>query len=299
MVDDEPSKLLTYEVILDGLDEHLVKASSGREALDYLLKSDVAVVLMDVSMPEIDGFELADMMRQHPRFQETPIIFVSGVHMSDFDRLRGYRSGAVDYISVPVVPDVLRAKVSVFAELYRKSRQLQELNRELERRVAERSVELRVLNSQLQERVAELESIMRVLPVGVAIAHDAQCEVITGNAALSVALGMTVGDNISQSSNAPYKVYSNGKPANVDDLPVQKAVSTRLPTGMTELEIRTESNSQTFLLASAFPLFDEQGDVRGAVGVWRTHSASALSCWISPPKRSWCVILRVQYGFGM
>src|SRR5579875_1069538 len=134
MVDDQPSKLLSYEVILQDLGERLVKAHSGREALDCLLRGDVAVVLMDVSMPEIDGFELADMMRQHPRFQKTPIIFVSAVHLSDIDRIRGYQSGAVDYISVPVVPDVLRAKVSVFAELHRKTRQLQELNYQLEDR---------------------------------------------------------------------------------------------------------------------------------------------------------------------
>ena len=130
-------------------------------------------------MPEMDGFELADMMRQHPRFQETPIIFVSAVHLTDVDRLRGYRSGAVDYISVPVVPEVLRAKVSIFTELHRRRRQLQELNRDLEARVAERSETLRVLNSQLQERVAELESIMRVLPVGVAVAHDPECDLVT------------------------------------------------------------------------------------------------------------------------
>jgi PAS domain S-box-containing protein len=268
MVDDEPAKLLTYEVILNDLEEHLVKANSAREALDYLLKSDVAVVLMDVSMPEIDGFELADMMRQHPRFQETPIIFVSGVHLSDVDRLRGYRSGAVDYISVPVVPDVLRAKVSVFAELHRKTWQLQELNRELEIRVAERSEELRVLNSQLQERVAELESIMRMLPVGVAVAHDAQCDVITGNAALSTALGMKVGENISKTAGAPYEVYHNGCLLDPGELPVHKSARTRSSTGMSELEIHAGDKPPSFLIASAVPLFDEQGDVRGAVGAF-------------------------------
>src|ERR1700749_1319911 len=127
MVDDQPAKLLSYEVILNELGENLIKANSGREALEQLLKEDVAVVLMDVSMPEMDGFELADMMRQHPRFQETPIIFVSAVHLTDVARLRGYRSGAVDYISVPVVPEVLRAKVGIFTELHRRRRQLQEL----------------------------------------------------------------------------------------------------------------------------------------------------------------------------
>ena len=131
MVDDQPSKLFSYEVIFSDLGERLVKARSGREAMDYLLRDDVAVVLMDVSMPEINGFELADMMRRHPRFQKTPIIFVSAVHLSDPDRVRGYQSGAVDYISVPVVPELLRAKVSVFTELHRKTRQLEQLNREL------------------------------------------------------------------------------------------------------------------------------------------------------------------------
>jgi signal transduction histidine kinase len=131
MVDDQPAKLLSYEVILAELGENLIKANSGREALELLLKLDVAVVLMDVSMPELDGFELADMIRQHPRFQKTAIIFISGVHLTDLDRLKGYERGAVDYLSVPVNPELLRAKVSVFAELHRKTQQLEILNGEL------------------------------------------------------------------------------------------------------------------------------------------------------------------------
>ena len=125
MVDDQPGKLLSYEVILGGLGENLIKATSGREAFEHLLKSDIAVVLMDVSMPELDGFEVADMIRQHPRFQQTAIIFISAVHLTELDLLKGYERGAVDYISVPIVPEVLRAKVSVFAELHRKTRQLE------------------------------------------------------------------------------------------------------------------------------------------------------------------------------
>jgi PAS domain S-box-containing protein len=268
MVDDQPSKLLSYEVILKNLGEHLVKATSGREALDHLLKSDVAVVLMDVSMPEMDGFELADMMRQHPRFQETPIIFVSAVHLTDVDRLRGYQSGAVDYISVPVVPDVLRAKVSVFTELHRKTRQLRELNRDLEARVAERSEALRVLNGQLHERVAELESIMRVLPVGVAVSHDRDCEHVTANAALSQMLGMKPGENLSTSNGAQYQIYREGKMVRDEELPLQKAVETRTSTGTTELEILTGDRPRLSLLATASPLFDEFEAVRGAVAAF-------------------------------
>ena len=133
MVDDQPAKLLSYEVMLEELGENLLKASSGREALEMLLKTDVAVVLMDVSMPELDGFQLAEMIREHPRFQKIAIIFISAVHLTDLDRLKGYQRGAVDYISVPVIPDLLRAKVSVFAELHRQARQLEVLNQELRR----------------------------------------------------------------------------------------------------------------------------------------------------------------------
>ena len=87
--------------------------------------NEIAVVLVDVCMPDLDGFELAAMIRQHPRFQQTSIIFVSAVLMTELDRLRGYECGAVDYVPVPVVPEILRAKVSVFAELYRKTRALE------------------------------------------------------------------------------------------------------------------------------------------------------------------------------
>jgi signal transduction histidine kinase len=146
MVDDQPAKLLSYDVILGELGENLIKANSGREALDCLLKNDIAVVLMDVSMPDLDGFELAGMIRQHPRFQQTAIIFISAVHLTDLDRVQGYQRGAVDYISVPVIPELLRAKVSVFAELHRKTRQLETLNNELRR------LSTALLTSQDEER---------------------------------------------------------------------------------------------------------------------------------------------------
>src|SRR6202795_4449222 len=128
MVDDQPGKLLSYEAMLGELGENLIKAHSGMEALDHLLKTDIALVLMDVSMPGMDGFETAQMIHEHPRFQHTPIVFISAILMSDVDRLKGYQHGAVDYLSVPVVPQLLRAKVQVFAELHRKTRQLEMLN---------------------------------------------------------------------------------------------------------------------------------------------------------------------------
>src|SRR3979411_3035086 len=142
LVDDQPAKLLAYEVILKELGENLVVASSGREALEYLLKNEVAVILVDVCMPELDGFELAAMIREHPRFQKTAMIFISAIQVSDIDRLRGYEMGAVDYVPVPVVPEVLRAKIRVFADLYRKTRQLERLNAELDTVVRPRTAEV-------------------------------------------------------------------------------------------------------------------------------------------------------------
>src|SRR5437763_4341001 len=142
LVDDQPAKLLSYETILAGLNERLIKAASAKEALEHLLKQEIAVILVDVCMPELDGFQLAALIREHPRFQRTAIIFISAIHLTDVDRLRAYEMGAVDYVPVPVIPEVLRAKVRIFAELYRKTRQLEQLNQQLEQRVAERTGEL-------------------------------------------------------------------------------------------------------------------------------------------------------------
>jgi two-component sensor histidine kinase/CheY-like chemotaxis protein len=142
LVDDQPGKLLSYEVILGPLGENLIAATSGREALTCLLTTEVAVVLIDIEMPDQNGFELAATIRDHPRFEKVAIIFVSAVHFTDADTLRGYKMGAVDYVTVPVTPEILRAKVQVFVELYRKTRELERLTDILERRVEERTAEL-------------------------------------------------------------------------------------------------------------------------------------------------------------
>ncbi len=155
LVDDQPAKLLSYEVILSDLGENLIKANSATEALHHLLRHEIAVVLIDVVMPDLNGFELAAMIREHPRCRRTAIIFVSAIQMSEPDLLRGYEAGAVDYVPVPVVPELLRAKVRVFSDLYRKTRQLEQLNAELERRVEERTAELAQANAELEHRVEE------------------------------------------------------------------------------------------------------------------------------------------------
>src|SRR5437868_4688423 len=131
LVDDQPQKLLAYEAMLDELGERLVQAHSGNEAFEVLLHEEIAVILLDVNMPGMDGFETAAVIRGHPRFAKTPIIFVTAVNTTDLDRLRGYEIGAVDYVSVPIIPEILRAKVSVFVELHRKTRALKLANQSL------------------------------------------------------------------------------------------------------------------------------------------------------------------------
>src|SRR5882762_9456141 len=153
LVDDSQAKLLSHEAILAEIGENLLKAMSARQAFEVLLKNEVALILIDVCMPDLDGFELAAMIREHPRFQTTAIIFVSAVMMTKPDQLRGYQLGGVDYVPVPVVPELLRAKVKVFVELYRKTRQLERLNAELELRVKERTAELQRFNEELEQRI--------------------------------------------------------------------------------------------------------------------------------------------------
>lgn len=166
LVDDQPAKLLSYEVVLRELDENLIKADSATEALQILLKNEIAVVLVDVCMPDLDGFELAAMIRDHPRFQKTAIIFISAILLTETDYLRGYEMGGVDYVPVPVVPELLRAKVKVFAELYRKTRQLEQLNSDLERRVAERTAEVEASAIRLQESEQQLRLATEAAEIG-------------------------------------------------------------------------------------------------------------------------------------
>lgn len=174
LVDDQPSRLLTYESILAELGQNLVCVRSGLEALDRIMRHEFAVVLLDVSMPDMDGFEVARLIHEHPRFAKTPIIFVTGVHVSELDRLKGYKLGAVDYVAIPVVPEILRSKVAVLVELYLKRRELVELNRTLALAnaqlaeanttlQAEKRRELEAVNVHLQRANAELEQANRTL----------------------------------------------------------------------------------------------------------------------------------------
>jgi signal transduction histidine kinase len=165
LVDDQPARLLSYETILAELGQNLISAHSGVEALGILMKHEIALVLLDVSMPGMDGFETAALIHDHPRFERTPIIFVTGVHDTEFDRLKGYKLGAVDYVSIPVVPEILRSKVAVLVELYSQRLQLERLNRSLE----EANAQLAHANTMLQaEKTRELEALNRDLQAEIA-----------------------------------------------------------------------------------------------------------------------------------
>jgi signal transduction histidine kinase len=160
LVDDQPARLLSYSAILGGLGQNLMTAAAGVEALELLMKHEFAVVLLDVSMPVMDGFEVAAMIHQHPRFERTPIIFVTAFHVTDLDRLKGYELGAVDYVYVPIVPAILRSKVAVLVELHLKRRELQAVNAVLE----QANAELALANSTLQaEKARELERLNATL----------------------------------------------------------------------------------------------------------------------------------------
>ena len=169
LVDDREDNLLSIEAILAPSGYQFVKANSGRQALKVLLAEfDFAIILMDVKMPNLNGFETAALIYERERLRHIPIIFITANNYGDENVFKGYQSGAIDYIFKPFNPDVLRAKVSVLIDLYKKNRLLLEqeqkliaINKSLEREVAERKnseEKVKQLNRKLLENIANLES---------------------------------------------------------------------------------------------------------------------------------------------
>ncbi|MCU1595909.1 MAG: histidine kinase [Frankiales bacterium] len=170
MVDDRPENLLALEAILAGLGHELIRAASGEEALKRLLVEDVALILLDVQMPGMDGFETAQHIKSRARTRDIPIVFLTAIDGEAHQAFRGYAAGAVDYLSKPFDPWVLRAKVSVFVELHERRRELAGRSAEVERRLLglehERLLAL-VGRSQAHVRAA-LEATE---PEGVGVSH--------------------------------------------------------------------------------------------------------------------------------
>jgi signal transduction histidine kinase len=150
MVDDDPTKRFALRAILEPLGENVVEAASGSDALRQLLREEFAVVLLDVRMPIMDGFETAQLIRQRPRSELTPIIFVTALDQAETDMGRGYDLGAVDFVFAPIVPAILRAKVTVFVELYRAQQELRRYRLQLEELVQERTTALTAINRELE-----------------------------------------------------------------------------------------------------------------------------------------------------
>ncbi len=162
LVDDRADKRLALKTVVGTLGQNIVEAPSGKEALRCLLQQDFAVILLDVNMPGMDGFETAALIRKRRNSEHTPIIFITGISDTETHVSRGYSLGAVDYILTPVLPEVLRTKVSVFVELYKKTEQvrrqaekLRQARDGLELRVRERTLELAVANDALKQEIAE------------------------------------------------------------------------------------------------------------------------------------------------
>jgi two-component sensor histidine kinase/DNA-binding response OmpR family regulator len=255
--------LLSYQVMLAELDENLISASSANEALAYLLKSEVAVVLVDVCMPDLDGFELAKMIREHPRFQKTAIIFISAIHMTESDYLRGYEAGAVDYLSVPVVPELLRAKVRVFAELFRKTRALQELNQELEKRVLERTEALEASTAELRRSEQD-----RSLALAAGNMGSWAYEVASGKWFWDEGLSQILG--VDHQSFAP-SLSLVKRAIHAEDFPVfQKAMAQLSPeNGTCEIELRIirPSGEIRWCAIAGVAMFDSEGHATRFSGV--------------------------------
>jgi signal transduction histidine kinase len=158
LVNDRPAQLLTWQAMLSDLGQNLVLARSGLEALEQLLMLDFAVILLDVKMPTMDGFETAALIRQRPRSETTPILFVTAVHTDERARARGYALGAVDYIFTPVVPEILRAKVGAFVDLFKKTQ-----------KVIQQTEQLTLLNQVLEAQLREIRQLNKDLTAANAV----------------------------------------------------------------------------------------------------------------------------------
>ncbi|MDI1432342.1 response regulator [Polyangium sorediatum] len=246
LVDDHPSNLLALEVVLEPLGMNLVRASSGKEALTHLLREEFAAIVLDVQMPDMDGFEVAALIRRRERTKEVPIIFISAIHRDDSYQAKGYAHGALDYLPKPFSPDVLRAKVSALADLWRRG----EVNRMREAMQFERErVELVARERRAQTEATRSASVLDVVvgrsPIGIAVVDaDLRCERI----------------------NVPFAAARSGAPA---EAPLGLPLAEILPEGA-DTVLLAERIRQVF--ATGEPLLNVE------VG-WQADRRALASCY--------------------
>jgi PAS domain S-box-containing protein len=266
LVTDQSGTLHGLDQILGELDEQLFKASSVDDALRHLIACDVAVVLINVSMPGLDGFELAELIRRHPRYHRTAIMFFSALSLSDDDRVRGYGLGAVDFIEVPVIPQVLRARISVFTELYRKTQQLERLNTELERRVNERTTDLEAAAARLRTSERRYRDLVQGLSAAV-YTCDKEGRITLYNQAAADLWGQspTIGETMWCGSYREFNL--DGTPASPDASPMAIAIRDGRPVSASELVIERPDGSRRYVKPYPKPMWNDAGEVIGAVNL--------------------------------
>lgn len=272
LVDDQPARLLTYESVLEGVGVRCVRALSGKEALARLLHDKFAVILLDVSMPEMDGFETARLIRQHPRFEQTPIIFITGVHVTDLDTLRGYAAGAIDYISIPIVPEILRSKVALLVELYRRRAELETLNKELaaahERLETERNVAL--LSANAQREKDWLAAVLNSISDGVYFT-DTDGRFTYLNSAAKVEFGSepVEGVTIGELAARLGVLRPDGSPRPLEEIPAVRALRGEVVRSEEQMLRSLRWQELRSYQVSAAPVRNSEGRIIGGVSVAR------------------------------
>lgn len=272
LIDDQPARLLTYESILHGVGVECVRSLSGKDALARLLKERFALILLEVSMPETDGFETARMIRERTSSEQTPIIFVTGAHISILDTLKGYEAGAIDYISVPIVPEILRSKVALLVELYLRRAELERLNRELaaarERLQTERDHAVAAAQARREKEwlAAVLDSITdevyftdregRYLYANSAAMHEFALDSIQGLEVAQVATKLGV-------------LRPDGSPRPVEEAPALRALRGKIIRNEEQIVRSPRRGELRHRQVSSAPVRDAHGTIIGAVSVVR------------------------------
>lgn len=284
LVDDTPRNLLALEALLDDPLLELARATSGEEALRWVLTDDFAVVVLDVLMPHLDGLETATLIRARERSRHTPIIFVTAAGGDEELVARGYDLGAVDYIVKPIQPAILKSKVAVFAELFRRNRQVKEqaallarLNADLEARVAARTAELQIAQVLAEQERDRLRQVLEVLPEAVLIT-DAMGRVISCNAATREVLGMDLqgGELLSPTDivGTQDPRHLDGTPIAAEDLPWWRSLREgETVRAAQQLARNARDQRDVPVLVNSAPLHDQRKNVSGAVVALQDISA--------------------------